>query len=187
MFDHHCTSCDKRQLIFPSQITAMANTEQGIVVSFTCWCGDEQTMTTGRAARRATKVTLAADRHPLADAGFATGRRWPRSPRRAIAIPSDGLPESCRIGGTQPPPRKAGRPVGERADMEIVAAPTSGSALQRVLDRVEESGRPPDAVPDPIHRSWERCAGAGIDPDHVAVPFEPDVERTADCRGPPDP
>jgi len=64
--------------------------------------------------------------------------------------------------------------------MEIVAAPTSGSALQRVLDRVEESGRPPHAVPDPIHRSWERCAGAGIDPDHVAVPFEPDVE--ADSR-----
>jgi len=52
--------------------------------------------------------------------------------------------------------------------------------LQHVLDRVEESGRPPDAVPDPIHRSWERCAGAGIDPDHVAVPFEPDVE--ADSR-----
>ena len=64
--------------------------------------------------------------------------------------------------------------------MEIVAAPTSGSALQHVLDRVEESGRPPHAVPDPIHRSWERCAGAGIDPDHVAVPFEPDVE--ADSR-----
>ena len=28
-------------LIFPSQITAMTNTEQGIVVSFTCWCGAE--------------------------------------------------------------------------------------------------------------------------------------------------
>jgi hypothetical protein len=60
MFDHHCTACDKRQLIFPSQITAMTNTEQGIVVSFTCWCGDAQTMTTGRAAARSTKVTLAA-------------------------------------------------------------------------------------------------------------------------------
>ena len=60
--------------------------------------------------------------------------------------------------------------------MEIVVAPTSGSALQHVLDRVEESGRPPDAVPDPIHRSWARCADAGINSDHVAVPFEPDVE-----------
>lgn len=60
MFDHHCTACDKRQLIFPSQITAMTNTEQGIVVSFTCWCGDDQTMTTGRATARPTKVGLAA-------------------------------------------------------------------------------------------------------------------------------
>ena len=60
MFDHHCTACDKRQLIFPSQITAMTNTEQGIVVSFTCWCGVEQTMTTGRRATRSAKVTLAA-------------------------------------------------------------------------------------------------------------------------------
>lgn len=60
MFDHHCTTCAKRQLIFPSQITAMTNTEQGIVVSFTCWCGAEQTMTTGRAAARSGKVTLAA-------------------------------------------------------------------------------------------------------------------------------
>src|SRR4051812_20945957 len=59
--------------------------------------------------------------------------------------------------------------------MEIVAAPMSGSALQHVLDRVEESGRPPGAVPDPIHSSWARCAGAGMDPDHVAVPFEPDI------------
>jgi len=60
MFDHHCTACARRQLIFPSQITAMTNTEQGIVVSFTCWCGSEQTMTTGRAAARSGKVTLAA-------------------------------------------------------------------------------------------------------------------------------
>ena len=60
MFDHHCTACDKRQLIFPSQVTAMTNNGQGIVVSFTCWCGNEQTMTTCRAAARPTKVGLAA-------------------------------------------------------------------------------------------------------------------------------
>lgn len=60
MFDHHCTACDKRQLIFPSQITAMTNTEAGIVVTFTCWCDAEQTMVTGRAAARSGKVTLAA-------------------------------------------------------------------------------------------------------------------------------
>jgi hypothetical protein len=60
MFENHCTACDKRQLIFPSQITGMANTDHGIVVAFRCWCGVEQTMLTGNAARRAPQVTLAA-------------------------------------------------------------------------------------------------------------------------------
>jgi hypothetical protein len=59
MFDHRCTSCHKRQLIFPSQIASMTNTDQGIVVAFTCWCGAEQSLTTGRAAAKA-RVTLAA-------------------------------------------------------------------------------------------------------------------------------
>lgn len=71
--------------------------------------------------------------------------------------------------------------------MGIVAAPKSGAALQHVLDRVEESGRPPEAVPDSIHRSWERCAATGINPDHVVVPFEPDVDtesRLAWAAGP---
>jgi hypothetical protein len=49
MFDHHCTSCDKRQLIFPSQVTSLVNTDHGIIVAFTCWCGAEQTLLTGRA------------------------------------------------------------------------------------------------------------------------------------------
>jgi hypothetical protein len=51
MFDHHCTACAKRQLIFPSQVTSLVNTEDGIRVTFTCWCGAEQTLLTGRAAR----------------------------------------------------------------------------------------------------------------------------------------
>jgi hypothetical protein len=59
MFDHHCTSCDKRQLIFPSQVTTMTNTEHGIVVAFTCWCGAGQTLVTGRAKAKAA-VRLAA-------------------------------------------------------------------------------------------------------------------------------
>jgi hypothetical protein len=59
MFDHRCTSCHKRQLIFPSQIASMTNTDQGIVVAFTCWCGAEQSLTTGRAAAKA-RVRLAA-------------------------------------------------------------------------------------------------------------------------------
>jgi hypothetical protein len=60
MFDHHCTSCEKRQLIFPSQVTSMRNTDHGIVVGFTCWCGSDQTMVTGRRAAPAAKVPLAA-------------------------------------------------------------------------------------------------------------------------------
>ena len=60
MFDHHCTACEKRQLIFPSQVTGLANTEHGIIVSFTCWCGSEQTLVTGRGARKSRQVTLAA-------------------------------------------------------------------------------------------------------------------------------
>ena len=32
MFDHHCTACDRRQLIFPSQVTGLVNTDHGIVV-----------------------------------------------------------------------------------------------------------------------------------------------------------
>ena len=50
MFDHNCTACGKRQLIFPSQVTSLVNTEHGIVVSFECWCGAEQSMLTGRTA-----------------------------------------------------------------------------------------------------------------------------------------
>ena len=60
MFDHYCTACAKRQLIFPSQVTSMTNTGHGIVVAFTCWCGADQTMVTGRAAAKAPSVTLAA-------------------------------------------------------------------------------------------------------------------------------
>ena len=60
MFDHKCTVCEKRQLIFPSQVTGMANTDRGIVVSFTCWCGAEQTVVTGKQAVSTSKVTLAA-------------------------------------------------------------------------------------------------------------------------------
>ena len=60
MFETHCTACDKRQLIFPSQINALTNTDEGIVVDFTCWCGAERTMTTGLASRSPRTVSLAA-------------------------------------------------------------------------------------------------------------------------------
>ena len=60
MFVHTCTACAQRKLVFPSQITDLSNTEDGIVVAFTCWCGADQTLTTGRAAARRSKVALAA-------------------------------------------------------------------------------------------------------------------------------
>ena len=60
MFDHVCTSCHRRQLIFPSQVTAIDNFEHGIVVSFTCWCGAAQTWRTGAAASSRSSVVVAA-------------------------------------------------------------------------------------------------------------------------------
>lgn len=60
MFDHYCTACAKRQLVFPSQVTSLTNSDRGIVVTFTCWCGAEQAMATGRTSEQATKVVLAA-------------------------------------------------------------------------------------------------------------------------------
>ena len=59
MFDHHCASCDKRQLIFPSQVSGMVNTDHGIIVAFTCWCGAEQTMLTGAKANPGTAAAPA--------------------------------------------------------------------------------------------------------------------------------
>jgi hypothetical protein len=50
MFDHQCSVCERRQLIFPSQILALTNSDAGIVVDFICWCGAPQSMLTGAAA-----------------------------------------------------------------------------------------------------------------------------------------
>ena len=60
MFDHECSACGKRQLIFASQVTSVTNTDEGIVVTHTCWCGADQTWLTGRKARRATSAAVAA-------------------------------------------------------------------------------------------------------------------------------
>jgi hypothetical protein len=42
MFTHHCTSCDKVQLIFLSQVTDMYADGDSTVARFTCWCGTPQ-------------------------------------------------------------------------------------------------------------------------------------------------
>jgi RNase P subunit RPR2 len=52
MFDHFCTACRRRRLIFPSQVAAIVNDERGVHVRITCWCGADQTIETGRAADR---------------------------------------------------------------------------------------------------------------------------------------
>jgi len=52
MFAHTCTSCHRRELIFPSQITGLESTDRGILVHFTCWCDARQTMLTGARAPR---------------------------------------------------------------------------------------------------------------------------------------
>lgn len=68
MFDHHCTSCARRELISPSQVTSVVNTDHGIVVGFTCWCGSEQTLVTGLRAKVAGAVPAERELAPTAAA-----------------------------------------------------------------------------------------------------------------------
>ncbi|HEY1133240.1 MAG TPA: hypothetical protein VGE77_01570 [Nocardioides sp.] len=42
MFVHRCSSCEKRQLIFDTQFTAVRAVDGGWVATFTCWCGATQ-------------------------------------------------------------------------------------------------------------------------------------------------
>ncbi|GGD13684.1 hypothetical protein [Nocardioides daphniae] len=43
LFTHRCTTCDRTQLIFPSQAHGVRSTDDGAVeLTFTCWCGAEQ-------------------------------------------------------------------------------------------------------------------------------------------------
>lgn len=43
MFTHFCTACDRKQLIFISQLTSVEAGASGAVATFTCWCGATQT------------------------------------------------------------------------------------------------------------------------------------------------
>jgi hypothetical protein len=58
LFTNHCQACEKRQLIFPSQVKAVLDTEAGVELLYTCWCGSEQTYL----------MVPAAERHELAAA-----------------------------------------------------------------------------------------------------------------------
>ena len=60
MFDNCCQVCAARVLIFPSQVSSVANSPEGIVVTFTCWCGTEQTQVSGRVVRARRQHAVAA-------------------------------------------------------------------------------------------------------------------------------
>ena len=62
MFDNNCQVCAGRVLIFPSQVTSVAKTDDGIVTTFTCWCDTVQTQVTARVGRagRAGRAAVAA-------------------------------------------------------------------------------------------------------------------------------
>ena len=60
MLTHLCTSCSKRQLIFPSQITAVTGSDEGPIATFDCWCGSEQTAPLDWADEKPRKRVLAA-------------------------------------------------------------------------------------------------------------------------------
>jgi hypothetical protein len=51
VFARLCTACSRRQLIFPSQITGVVNTDHGIEVHYRCWCGAPQEFLTGNRSR----------------------------------------------------------------------------------------------------------------------------------------
>jgi hypothetical protein len=59
MFAHFCTVCRQRRLVFSTQVTTIVNDERGVHVHFTCWCGAEQTLDTGR-PRHLPRPTVAA-------------------------------------------------------------------------------------------------------------------------------
>ncbi len=53
MFDFHCPECDRRQLLFSSQVERVINDDQGIAVIVRCWCGELGAVRTG--AKRASR------------------------------------------------------------------------------------------------------------------------------------
>jgi hypothetical protein len=60
MFDHVCSECGQRQLIFANRVRSVVNTDEGIRVTHICWCGAPQTWLTGTAATARGRATVAA-------------------------------------------------------------------------------------------------------------------------------
>ena len=42
MFTHHCSACERTQLVFFSQVKSVASAADGAIATFTCWCGAQQ-------------------------------------------------------------------------------------------------------------------------------------------------
>lgn len=59
MFAATCTACERRQLFTTSRVNAVVNTDHGIEVHFSCWCGADQVMLTGRKAPASIAVLAA--------------------------------------------------------------------------------------------------------------------------------
>lgn len=53
MFDPYCPACSSRFLAGIRQLRSLDNTSEGIVLRFTCHCGGEAVLVTGRFASRA--------------------------------------------------------------------------------------------------------------------------------------
>ena len=66
--------------------------------------------------------------------------------------------------------------------MDDAARQAGTVAVQHVLDRVEHGGHGPGTISEAIQHSWQRSADAGLPPDHVSVPFDPDVDNDGRLR-----
>ena len=56
MFAHHCTACDTRHLIFPSQVKSITNLGGAFATTYQCWCGAEQVWLSARDSRVAVQA-----------------------------------------------------------------------------------------------------------------------------------
>jgi len=56
----HCDRLGKEVLIWPGSVQGIQNTEQGMVVTYRCACGDTAQMVTGKNARAELSAHVAA-------------------------------------------------------------------------------------------------------------------------------
>ncbi len=66
--------------------------------------------------------------------------------------------------------------------MDDAGNQSRSGAVQHVLDRVESGGHGSGTVSEAIQLSWQRSAAAGLPADHVAVPFDADVDNDGRLR-----